>query len=121
MALESRPSGGSFNKVATSVFDFSVPFFLEIKENNALGVKVNAEPSVNVQSVSLLGLKDWNEEFIENIALAVLPDLIPDITAAIGAIEIPSIVGYTVAVSDIWVDPSDQAYVFAAGELIEAE
>jgi len=118
LELELKAQDGTYNQVAIATVDMDAPFFLSVTANNGLAPSITGQARLNVQKIKLLGSIPWSPGFTEDVALLLLPGMLPGITQAIGAIQVPSIIGYTPAIDEMWVIDEEKQYIAMTGRLV---
>ena len=89
-----------------AVLDASIPLFFDVQEDNILRLGYESKPVIQIRDFSIdleeIPLTDEITDIILEIANAAISKLLPSVLDVSIQVPLPSILGYSILLSDIW-------------------
>ncbi len=101
----------------SATFNADIVGNIDVTRDNFIDIQLNQEPFIDLLSVKSYGLIKIGQQTIENAMRNGLPLVLPLLGNMVDIVPMPSLYGYTIDPSVIWVPDADEPFIAIGGSL----
>lgn len=121
MRVETKVSAeAEYELLFAATINMTAPFDVIPVDERHLGVDISTLVNIDVISVDEQGATPVSAELVDTIVTLGAPVVIPSVSQVLSNIELPSILGLSVSVQEIWSDQPTGTFL-VAGDLLSVE